>query len=133
MMTSTTTPPFGPEFIKTLIPQMFQAFDDATVRGYRMIWDIFIAFLVQNYFWVIVSLIMILWFAFLEYLLTGRWANLGSVLYSYTYYGILFLIGLFFGPDIFANVWIGLILFIVYLTSFFWVRGILNSVGIRRS
>jgi hypothetical protein len=132
-MAPTHTPPFGPDFIKTLIPQTIQAFDDATVRGYRMIWDIFMVFLAQNYFWVIVSLIMVLGFAFLEYLVTGRWANLGSVLYSYIYYGILFLIGLFFGPEIFANVWIGLILFVVYLISFFWVRGVLNNTGIRRS
>lgn len=131
-MLPTTTPPFGPDFVKALIPQMIDAFAKATAQAYRMFWDIFMTFLAQNWFWVIALLVMILVFTFLEYLMTGRWANLGSVLYSYTYYGILFLIGLIFGPETFANDWIDLILFIVYVVSFIWVRIVLNRTGIRR-
>lgn len=131
-MTPTTTPPFGPDFIKTIIPQMMQMFAEATAKAYHMIWGIFMTFLAQNWLWVIAFLVMILVFSFLEYLMTGRWANLGSVLYSYTYYGILFLIGLIFGPETFANDWIGLILLIVYMVSFIWVRILLNRSGIRR-
>jgi hypothetical protein len=127
-----TTTPQVPDFLKDLIPQMIQAFSDATTKTYYIIWDIFMIFLVQNWLWVIMLLVLILLFAFLEYLMTGRWANFGSILYSYTYYGILFIIGLIFGPDIFANNWIDLILFIVYVVSFLWVRIVLNRSGIRR-
>jgi len=125
---NTTTRQFGPDFVKNLIPQMMQIFAEATPKAYHMIWDIFMTFLAQNWPWVIVLLVMILTFAFLEYLITGEWADLGTVLYSYTYYGLLFLIGLVFGPEIFANDWIDLILFMVYVGSFLWVRILLNNV-----
>lgn len=130
-MTPTSTP-FGPDFVKELIPWMFQIFDEATRKAYHMLWDMLIAFLVANWGWVLVGLVVILLFAFFEYLATGRWATLGSVLYTYIYYGFLFLAGLVFGPELFANDWIKLLLLVVYVVSFLWVRMILNGTGIRK-
>lgn len=130
-MTPSTTPQI-PDFLKDIAIGLPKIFSEAAARGFRMIWDIFMTFLTQNWLWVIVLLIMVLVFSFVDYLMTGRWANLGSVLYSYTYYGILFLIGVIFGPETFANDWIDLILFVVCIVSFLWVRVLLNNSGIRR-
>lgn len=127
----TTTAPI-PDFLKDLVPSMIKSFENGTIQAYKILWSIFMEFLSQNWGWVIALLAMILVFAFVEYLITGRWTNLGSVLYSYIYYGILFIIGLIFGPEIFANNWIDLILFVVYGISFIWVRGLLSRSGIRR-
>ncbi|MFA6094839.1 MAG: hypothetical protein WC757_03065 [Candidatus Paceibacterota bacterium] len=131
-MNSSTTPPV-PEFLKALIQQIIQAFGDATVRTYHMAWGILITFLTQNLMWVISILVCVLVFSFVDYLITGLWKNLGSVLYTYTYYGILFIIGLIFGPEVFAKDWIDLILFIIYVISFIWVRTVLNRTGIRKT
>lgn len=127
-----TSTPFGPDFVKELIPWMLQIFDDATKRAYHMMWDILINFLTEHWLLVIGVLTFFLILAVVEYFTTGHWAMLGRVLYSYIYYGILFLIGLIFGPEIFANDWIDLLLFTVYVVSFIWVGMILNKTGIRR-
>lgn len=129
---STSTFPFGTNFAKDLVSMFLNSIDQGTRQAYHMLWDILMTFLSQNLLWVAVFMVMILVFAFLEYLMTGRWANLGSVLYSYTYYGIILFVGLVFGPEIFANDWVDLILFIVYIISFLWVRILLNRSGIRR-
>jgi len=57
---------------------------------------------------------------------------LGSVLYNYFYFGILFVITLIFGPDVFANDWFKIVLFIIYVVCFISVGKLLKKAGIRR-
>lgn len=129
-MTATSTP-FGQEFYKSLIDQMFQAVDFGTKMAAHMLWDGLINFLVHDWLLVLGILTFFLLISIIEFVLTGRWAMLGSVLYNYLYYGILFLIGLIFGPEIFTNDWADLLFFIVYAISFTWVGIILTRTGIR--
>ncbi len=129
-MFSTTTP-FGQEFYKSLIDQLFQAVDNGTKMAAHMLWDALINFLVHDWLLVLGILTFFLVIAIIEFLTTGRWAMLGSVLYHYIYYGILFLIGLIFGPEIFTNDWADLLFFVVYAISFTWVGIILSKTGIR--
>lgn len=130
-MTATSTP-FGQQFYKSLIDQMYQAVDNGTKMAYHMMWNALITFLMQDWLLVLGILTLFLVVAILKFLTTGRWTMLGSVLYNYTYYGILFLIGLIFGPEVFANDWIDLLLFVVYIISFTWVAIVLSSTGIQR-
>jgi len=129
-MISTTTP-FGSDFYKDLVHMIFQAIDDGTKMAVHMLWDVLIYFLVHDWPLVLGILTFFLVIAVIEWLTTGRWAMLGSVLYNYFYYGILFLIGLIFGPDIFTNDWADLLFFVVYAVSFTWVGILLTRIGIR--
>lgn len=130
-MTGTSTP-FGPDFYKSLVDMMMQASAEGTKIAVEMIWNALIYFLIHDWVLVLALITFFLAIAIFEFLLTGRWAMLGSVLYNYIYYGFLFLLGSIFGPDIFANDWIDLILFIVYAISFTLVGVILNKTGVRR-
>src|ERR1041384_2590417 len=102
-MSPTTTPQFGPDFVKELIPWMIQQFSVATAKAFRMIWDIGMTYLAQHWVMVIVSLVVIFVVALIRAFVTGRWAMLGSVVYNYLYFGTLFLVGLIWGPELFAN------------------------------
>jgi hypothetical protein len=131
-MNSTTTLLGGPDFPKQLVGMLMNAVDEGTKQAYRMIWAAIEQFLFEHWILVTIVLFLVLLFAFLKYLATGRWAMLGSVLYSYVYWGIVFVITLIFGSDIFANDWFKVVLFIVYVVSFTLVGHFLRKTGIRR-
>ncbi len=126
-----TSSPFGPDFYKDLVSMMFKAMDDGTKTAYHMMWDMLLYFLIHDWLLVLGLLTFFLVIATTEFLFTGRWAMLGSVLYNYCYYGLLFLVGLIFGPEVFANYWIDLLLFAIYAVSFAWIGIILTQIGIR--
>ena len=108
-MNSTTTP-FGPDFVKGLIGLFSNAFAEGQREAAQILWSILLSFLVQDWLIVILVLLVILFIAWLEAYITRRWKFLGSVLYNYLYFGILFLIGLIFGPNIFASDYFDLLL-----------------------
>ncbi len=126
-----TSTPFGPEFVKELIPWFLNMIDQSQKQAYQMIWSAVIQLLMEHGGLVIGFLAFILLLAIFEYFMTRRWTMLGSVLYSYIYWGIIFLITLIFGPDIFANDWFKIVLVIVYGLSFYLVGQILKETGIR--
>jgi hypothetical protein len=117
--------------VKALIPWMFKAFDDATIKAYQMMWNILLSLLATYWLQITIVLILLLVAAFIKFLVTGRWAMLGSILNSYIYWGTLFVIGLLFGPGIFANDYFKILLVILYAISLTIVRVILNNTGIR--
>lgn len=117
---NTTTPAFGPDFVSQLIPFFLNAFQEAVVKAYLMLWGILITFLKTHWLGVSEILLGLLGLALLVFLVTGRWAMLGSILNRYFFFGSLFIIGLIFGPAVFARdyfeiVWVvlGLIVFAI--------------------
>lgn len=91
-----------------------------TIEVYQMLWDILITFLKAHWVGIGEILLVFLILASLVFLFTGRWAMLGSILNRYFFFGTLFIIGLIFGPQVFANtyfevVWVvlGLVVFII--------------------
>jgi len=131
-MNASSTQPFGVDFPKQLVEMFFNALDEGTRQAYRMIWSGITQFLNEHWGWLVFMLIAIFIFSVLNYFATGRWAMLGSVLYNYFYFGTLFVITLIFGPEVFANDWFKIVLFILYVTCFILVGKILNKIGIRR-
>jgi hypothetical protein len=116
----TTTQPLGPEFASQMVTMFLNALQEATVKAYLMFWGILITFLKAHWLGVGEILLSLFGVALLIFLVTGRWAMLGSVLNRYFFFGTLFLIGLIFGPGVFASdyfeiVWvmIGLIVFVI--------------------
>jgi len=77
-------------------------------------------------------LVLVLVAATVRAVTTGRWGWLGSVLYNYLYFGTLFVIGLIWGPEIFANDYFEIALVILYIVCFSLVGVILTKTGLRR-
>ena len=128
----TTTPFFGPDFVKQLIPWLTAQFGEATAHANRIIWNAFITLLLQHLILVACVLILVLVAATVRAVTTGRWGWLGSVLYNYLYFGTLFVVGLIWGPKIFANDYFEIVLVILYIVCFSLVGVILTKTGLRR-
>ena len=131
-MNPATTPTFGPDFVKELIPWMIQQFGIATAKAFRMIWDIGMTYLVQHWIAVLVGLFAIFIIALIRAFATGRWAMLGSITYNYLYFGVLFLIGTIWGPEVFANDYFKIVLVILYIVCFILTGKFLSKIGVRR-
>jgi len=128
----TTTTPFGPDFVKEFIPWMIQEFGVATAKAFRMIWDIGMTYLAEHWIALIVGLVLIFVIALVRAFITGRWAMLGSVTYNYLYFGTLFIIGLIFGPELFANNYFIIFLVVLYVICFILTGRFLSKIGVRR-
>lgn len=130
-MTPTFTPPFGPEFMKELIPWMFEQFGIATARTFRMFWDIGMAYLAEHWVSILVFLLAIFVVALIRAFVTGRWAILGSVVYNYLYFGALFSIGSIWGPEVFANDYFKIVLAILYILCFMFTGYFVRKIGLK--
>ena len=128
-MTSTSTPPFGPDFVKELISLMMQKIEESTKQTYHMMWDVMMNYLAQHWVAVLFAVFVI---AFVRAFVTGRWAMLGSVVYNYLYFGTLFVVGNIFGADLFANDYFKIILVILYVVCFILTGKFLTKIGVRR-
>ena len=131
-MMPTSTPQFGPDYVKELIPWLVQQVGVATAKAFRMIWDIGMTYLAQHWVAVLAGLLIIFVIALIRAFLTGRWAMLGSVVYNYLYFGALFLIGTIWGPEVFANDYFKITLAILYVTCFILTGKFLNKIGVCR-
>lgn len=120
------------ELLKQFVPQFLDAVDSGMKRGYAMIWNMVKQVLSEHLWLVLGLLIFILLAAFIEYVLTGRWKRLGSVLYTYFYGLIMFLIALIFGTDIFTNDWFAIISLFMYILCFWLVGRVLESMHIKK-
>ena len=128
-MTPTSTPVTMVVQMVSGIPQMLA---HATAQAYRMIWNAVIPELLHNWLTVIIVLFVFLLFSIAVAAISGRWGMLGSVLYHYLYYGFLFLIGLIWGPEVFANDYFDIVLTILYLVCYSIVGVILVQMGYKR-
>lgn len=113
-----------------IIKEMFNAFDNAQKEAYQILWDGLLSFLSSSWLSVIGVLFLILVISFIVALF-GRWGMFGSVLYNYLYWGTLFIFGLTFGPKIFANIFIDIALFVLYLVCYKLVGKILDRLNLK--
>ena len=129
-MNSISTP-LDPDFVKESLETLMNGVAEATIHTYRVFWEILLSFLAQHWLATLGAMIAILIYAIARFLITGRWRVLGSVLYNYFYFGILFVIGLIGGPELYANDYFPIIATIVYIVSFSIVGFILLTTGVR--
>lgn len=107
---------------------LITSFEDGIKIAYQIYWDVLISFLLENWDIVIIILFTILMIAGIK-AIGGRWGMLGSVLYNYLYFGILFIIGLIWGPTIFVSNFITIFCTIIlYPVCYFFVGVILDKV-----
>lgn len=131
-MNSSTTSPLGQDFPRQMVSMILDAFNEGEKQAYRMIWEGFKQFAVEHWGWILIGLAGLLLLAIFEYLVTRRWAFLGSVLYHYFYLSFLLVLTLIFGPEIYASEWMKLVLFIVYVICYVLVGKVLTKSGVRK-
>lgn len=120
------------DFTKSVIKQMLAAIDQGIKNGYHLAWDILVSFLANHLLSVILFLALILVLATIR-AFQGYWGMLGRVLYSYLFFGTLFIIGLIKGPNVFASEYLEITSIIVlYPLCYFVVGYILNRLGFRK-
>lgn len=131
-MTSTAAQ-LGPEFTNKIIGSIFTALDIETKNVYQLYWNALISFLIAH--WVIITVVMlVILLAAIIRAIMGRWGMLGSILYNYLYLGILLIIGLIWGSDIFvSDIFNFACTVVLYPTCYFLVGVVLNKTGLRRS
>jgi hypothetical protein len=96
-----------------------------------MWWNALISFLHQHWMAVIIILAAVFITALIRALM-GRWGMLGSVLYNYLYFGILFVVGLVWGSDVFVSDYLHLACTaILWPVCYFLVGWILDKSGLR--
>lgn len=127
---SPTTTRIGPDFVKDLGPWFLQQVGEATAKVFRMFWDAGMVFLMQHWISVLVILFAVLIYAVIRALM-GHWWILGSVLYNYLYFGTLFLVGLIWGPETFANDYFKIFLLLLYITCYLLVGKIISKIRMR--
>lgn len=130
-MSPTSTPVFGPDYVRELIPWMMNQFGIATAKALRMFWDIGMIYLAQHWIAVLMVLFAVFVYALFRALL-GHWWVLGSVLYNYFYFGTLFVVGLILEPEVFANDYFKIFLVLLYIVCFTLVGKILTKTGLKR-
>lgn len=118
--------------MKDIVPMFINAIDGGTKKAYQMYWYILISFLSQ--YWLLVTTILVMLFVVaLVNALAGRWGMLGSVLYNYLYFGILFIVGLIWGSDIFVSNFFSVVCTILLYPVCYILTGIiLTKTGLRR-
>lgn len=99
----TTTQPLGPEFANQMITMMLNSIQEGTIKAVQMLWSILISHLKAHWLGISEILLGLLVVGLIVFLVTGRWAMLGSLLNRYFFFGALFIIGLIFGPEVFAS------------------------------
>lgn len=116
---------------KDIIQYLFQAINDAQVQAYQALWDGLILFISSNWLSVVGLLLFFLIASFIK-AINGRWGMFGSIAYNYLYWGILFVAGLIFGPKIFANTFIDILYFLLYLGCYWLVGKLLRKLNLKR-
>lgn len=114
-----------------VVQYLFKVINDAQVQAYQALWDGLILFLSSNWLLVAGLLLFLLIVSFIK-AINGRWGMFGSVAYNYLYWGILFISGLVFGPKIFANTFIDILYFILYLLCYWLVGKLLRKSNFKR-
>lgn len=114
-----------------IIKEMLKGINNGRKEVFQIFWDNLLSIISTNWPLILIILLLLLIVSFII-ALSGRWAMFGSVLYYYLYCGILFILGLIFGPKIFINIFIDLILFILYLTCYQIVGRVLTKLHLKK-
>lgn len=119
--------------MNTQLLSIIDALNEGTKQGARMAWQVLMSILADHWIVVTVLLLAVLLIAILEALL-GRWGMLGKALYHYLYFGILFIVGLIWGSDIFVSNLFSIFCTLMLYPLCYWITGrILVKMGFIRS
>lgn len=89
-------------FAQDLINNMLSTYDVLLRKIYHSAWDIFMS-TIKEHWLLILSILFGLLIISIIIALMGRWGFFGSLMYNYLYFGVLFILGLIKGPEVFLN------------------------------
>ena len=128
---ATSSPTNG--FAKEVVEIMLKSFEEGSLRAARMIWEILLTFVSAHLLLILLLILAVFAAAFLKAMM-GRWGALGSFLYNFLYFGILFVVGLIWGPEIFvADLFNVACTVLLYPACYFLTGKTLEIIGVRRS
>ncbi len=130
-MNSTSTP-LGQDFPKQVVELLLNAINEGTKQAARMLWNILTTFLSEH--WLAVLLVLFVVFIAVTFkAMMGRWGSLGSFLYNFFYFGILLIIGLIWGPEVFVDDYFNAACAVILYPICYVISGmILDKMGVRR-
>jgi lipopolysaccharide export LptBFGC system permease protein LptF len=99
---ATSTFFIDPEDFKKILDSINQQLEDYTRQFAHALWTALLSFLVE-YWLPFVVVLFVIFVALTIKAMFGRWGSLGSFLYNFFYFGILFVIGLIWGPNFFLG------------------------------
>lgn len=114
-----------------IIDKLYKAISEVQSNMFQAFWNFLMNFFSKNWVFLLWVLFIIFVVALIRAIL-GRWGMLGSVLYNYIYFGILFILGLVFSPSIFNNIFFDLVCFILYIVCYRIVGLILDYFGLHK-
>lgn len=130
-MNSTSTP-LSQDFPKQVVGLFLNAIDEGTKQAARMLWGILTTFLSEHWL-VVLLLLFVVFVAVTLKAMMGRWGSLGSFLYNVFYFGILLIVGLIWGPEVFVGDYFkAACAVILYPVCYFLVGLILDKMRVRR-
>lgn len=130
-MTSTTTP-LGADFPKQVVELLLNAINEGTKQAAQMLWSILTTFLSEHWLAVLLVLFVVFVAVTLKAMM-GRWGSLGSFLYNFFYFGILFIVGLIWGPEVFVDDYFNAACAVILYPICYVISGmILDKMGVRR-
>lgn len=92
----------GPNFAKELVTGMLSMYDKVLRGAYHWLWDLFMSIIKEH--WVLILIVLSIFLIISIFIaLDGSWGFFGSLMYNYLYFGILFVIGLVKGPEVFLS------------------------------
>lgn len=119
-------------FAQDLISNMLNTYDVLLRKIYHSAWDIFMS-TIKEHWLLILSILLGLLIISIIIALMGRWGFFGSLMYNYLYFGILFIIGLIKGPEVFLSEYFEFFCFLLLYPVCYYIVGlILDKTGIRR-
>lgn len=122
----------NPSSVNEMIRAMPGAIDDSIKVWVRLFWDHAISALKEHWLLIVAILIVLFIFAFIK-AKQGWWGALGSYLYNFLYFGILLVVGLMFGPEVFVANWFAIVCTIILYPICYKIVGIiLDKTGVKK-
>ena len=125
MAASTATPQV--DVVKLLSDGFTKAEEDAC----RLVWAALKQAILDHWLIILLLFLVVLSLAIGQYVFTGRWRMLASLLYHCLYFGGVLILLSCCGPEIFANLYIDIILFLLYVICFKVVGIFVDAMGMR--
>lgn len=116
------------------LDEMVQMLPGAIAEGMKIaahiMWDAAMVVLSENTLAIVGFLLFIFVVAMLKAMM-GRWGMLGSFMYNFLYFGILLVVGLIWGPEVFVHDAFRAACTVILYPICYWVTGrILDATGL---
>lgn len=109
---------------------MNKAAEDGAKQAAHMLWSALLSFLAAHWLAVMFGLFIVFIVVTLKAMM-GRWGSLGSFLYNFFYFGILFVVGLIWGPEVFLGNFFGAACAIILYPVCYWLSGVvMDRMGV---